>query len=239
MTKPREALKRVKWPKTHRIVRAADDAVSLVDDIADPGDWVLLNSAALTTRLSTEHAKWQLDNMPAGRRVDFSKSDYTTIMGIMIPFLRCSQSRFSDGSYGVWYGCGDERTALAETVHHYRKFMQSTERTRTRASSSGYEELIVSLDRRLHDVNTLPKALHPSNYDFSRRAGARLRSANSNGVLWSSVRHPEGKCVGLFWPDVVGRPVKTGARYIYRWLASGAGEVIVRNRQTDEVLSVT
>ena len=158
-------------------------------------------------------------------------------MGVMVPFLRCFKSRFSDGGYGVWYGCENERTALAETVYHYREFMQSTDFTRKKPSSSGFEGMIVKIDRQLHDVNKVPQALHPSDYRQARKTGARLRSADSNGVLWNSVRHTDGRCVGLFWPDMVGRPVREAAQYIYRW--TGNGDVIVKNRQTDEVLKIT
>lgn len=235
MTGGKEVLGRVYWLATHRIVRGTHGSVSLVDDIAGSGDWEALYSAARTTRFATEYVRWQLDNIPADRRVNFgASSSFRTITGIMGPFLRCSESRFSEGDYGVWYGCGDERTALAETVYHYREFMQSTDRTRTQPASSEYEGLLVKIDCELHDVNTVPKARDPVDYRHSRKIGARLRGADSNGVMWNSVRHPGGQCVGLFWPAAVGRPVREGARYIYHW--TGMGDVVVRNLKTDETL---
>lgn len=237
MTGKKAVLGRVLWTATHRIVRGAHGSASLIDDIAESGDWEALYSAVRTTRFATEYVRWQLDNIPAKRRVNFGAgTKYRTITGVMAPFLRCSESRFSDGSYGVWYGCGDEKTALAETVHHYREFMQSTDRTRMQPASSGYEGMLVKVDCKLHDVNKVPKALDPLDPRHSRKTGAELREADSNGVLWNSVRRPGGQCVGLFWPNVVGRPVREGAWYTYHW--TGKGDVIVRNHKTGETLHV-
>ena len=225
------------WKRAHRIVRGAHGSVGLIDDIADPGDWKALYTAAYATRFSNEYVRWQFDNIPPKRRVNFSDgSSYRTITGVMVPFVRCSESRFSDGSYGIWYASGDERTALAETVHSYREFMMSTERTRTQPSSSGFEGIFVKVDCELHDVNKVPKVLDPADYSHSNKIGRRLRDADSNGVLWNSVRYSDGQCVGLFWPNVVGRPVREESWYTYHW--TGQGDVVVKNHKTEETLHI-
>jgi hypothetical protein len=87
-----------------------------------------------------------------------------------------------------------------------------------------------TLDAELHDVASLPEAtraavLHPDDYTASRALAARLRAAGSDGVVYPSVRHLDGTCVGVFRPKAVGRPIQErhiqyhydGAR-VARWL---------------------
>ena len=227
------SLRPVSWPKAYRLVREMVGQINFADDIAAPGDWGWLESAERSTASLTADQAKRLAGIPAARQATFKAGDPMTVDGVMRPFHHAPASRFSDGSYGVWYGCGDATSAMAETVHHYRKFMQSSWLTNTTPSSTGYRTLIGSVDCDLHDVNGLPGALSADSYERSRRIGADLRGADSNGVVWESVRWPDGECVGLFWPDIVGTPIRRGDAFNYRW--TGDGEVVVRNSETGRV----
>ena len=66
----------------------------------------------------------------------------------------------------------------------------------------------------MHDVGTLPPPsrallLDPDSYAASQRFGARLREQGSNGIVYPSVRHHGGRCVGAFRPPAVGLPMQT------------------------------
>jgi hypothetical protein len=69
----------------------------------------------------------------------------------------------------------------------------------------------------LHDIRGGWKAEHdPDNYTASRKLGSKLRSDDSNGIVYDSVRCKGGECVALFHPDLAS-PCVQGKHLIYRW----------------------
>lgn len=157
----------------------------------------------------------EINLVPPDRRVSGLGASY-----IMASFTHINPkgSRFSDGSYGVYY-CADRlNTAIAETVHQFGRFAEDSG-----DPSRGEDMRVVcgSVSATLHDVETLPKAersriLNPDSYAASRPFAAALRAAGSDGLFYPSVRDAAGRCVAAFWPDVVGIPVEE--RYLrYEW----------------------
>ena len=59
-----------------------------------------------------------------------------------------------------------------------------------------------------------------------------LRNAGSDGLTWTSVRHSEGRCIGVFWPDVVAIPIAT-TRYSYHW--DGERVDLIMNQDTRKI----
>jgi hypothetical protein len=81
--------------------------------------------------------------------------------------------------------------------------------------------LVGAIANEFHHVGTLPPAegaavLDPDSYVVSRALARALRDGGSNGLVYQSVRDAGGRCVGAFWPDVVGIPVQE--RHLkYEW----------------------
>lgn len=50
--------------------------------------------------------------------------------------------------------------------------------------------------------------LDPNSYAASQPFGQRRRETGSNGICYPSVRHPGGRCIAAFWPNVVGIPIQ-------------------------------
>ncbi|MGY3332272.1 hypothetical protein ACVILI_005289 [Mesorhizobium sp. USDA 4775] len=96
--------------------------------------------------------------------------------------------------------------------------------------------LIGSVDRDLDDVNAVPGVLDPDDYTASQAEGRALRAGGSDGLVWNSVRMPDGQCIGIFWPDVIPVPVQ-GRHYSYHW--DGKRVDFVRQHDTGKVLAVT
>jgi hypothetical protein len=138
----------------------------------------------------------------------------------MAPFCHVSTdrpTRFSDGSYGVYYAGNCFEVALHETIHHFEHFMRATDEEPTEAE---YRELIGSIDSSLHDLrgdNRFGFALDPDDYIPSQLLAHQLRDQeDSNGIVYPSVRYPLGEAIAAFWPDVISIPVQ--ARHLcYRW----------------------
>ena len=58
--------------------------------------------------------------------------------------------------------------------------------------------------------------LDPVDYAAPRRLARALRDGGSDGVVYPSVRHAGGQCVGLFFPDLAG-PCVQARHLIYAW----------------------
>lgn len=225
---------RVTWAKTHRIIRSRFPPVALFEDIADPADWNAILSAEAKTNPRLAESVGMLDLVPEKRRVAGAGASWA-----MAPFVHTSTdrpSRFSDGSFGVYYAGDRIEVALFETMHHYVAFMAAT--NEAPGWTSDFRELVGVLDAELHDVTDTGRfaEVHdPESHAASRDLGAMLRAANSNGVLYRSVRFPEGLAVALFWPDVAGIPAQ-GEHFSYYW--DGARVSQVRNLGSGEVFMV-
>ena len=208
--------RRVVWPGARRIIRSRFPPIDLFEDIADPEDWPLLIAAEEKTNPRLMETLGAIDLVPPDRRVAGPGATY--LMGPFTHVSRDRASRFSDGSYGVLYLAEGFETALLETIHHHAHFMAQT--GEAPGWTSQFRELMLDLDAELHDLRggrpALAPALDPDSYVASQALGAALRSRGSNGVAYPSVRHPNGECAGLFYPDCAHNPVQ-GRHLDYHW----------------------
>jgi hypothetical protein len=225
---------RVGWKGAVRIIRSAFPPIDLFEDIADPADWPLLISAEQKTNPRIMVTIGNLDLVPIDRRVGGAGASY-----LMAPFTHASldrPSRFTDGSYGVLHAAKVFETALFETIHHHARFMART--AEAPGWTSQFREIILSIDADLHDlraVDAADPAFDPDRYSASQSLAIRLRAAGSNGIVYPSVRHPGGQCVGLFYPDGAYDPVQ-GRHLDYHW--DGRRVDLVRDPGSSEVFRV-
>ena len=119
-------------------------------------------------------------------------------------------SRFSDGTYGVYYAGKELETAIAETCHHRERFMMATAQP---PMEPGYAR--VSRGRLPEPANIrgmrarFPEVYAAEAYSASQALGRRLREQHSWGIAYDSVRHAGGECIGIFLHD---RRSKTAGR---------------------------
>ena len=209
-------LSSVKWKGAVRIIRSIYPPIDLFEDIADPADWPLLISAEQKTNPRLMDNIGNLHLVPEGRRVGGQGATY-----LMAPFCHVSpdrKSRFSDGSFGVLYAGNIFEVALLETIYHHERFMV---RTREAAGwTSQFREIVMNIGARLHDLHKPDadqlRALDPDSYTVSQALAVQLRAAGSDGLVYPSVRHKGGECVGLFYPDLATNAVQ-GRHLDYHW----------------------
>jgi hypothetical protein len=138
----------------------------------------------------------------------------------MAPFTHINVlgTRFSNGTYGIYYAANQLETAIRETVHHFSRFASDSNDPPRREDM---RVLLGSINRELDDVSSLENGvratiLDPDSYEASRPFGLERREAGSNGLLYPSVRQHGGQCIAAFWPDVVGIPIQE--RHLqYEW----------------------
>lgn len=189
-------------------------AVSLFDRVADAADFDALYALEAMSNERAREALGQVERVPRDERL------YGPGSGpIMAAFTHVNVlgSRFSDGSYGVFYAARERATAVAETRYHHGRFLAATRQGAMHLPMRLYH---VAIEARLHDLRpagTVPDAIHdPDDYGAAQALGRRLRAAGSAGVAYRSVRHERGQCVGLFKPRGASRCMHA-AYLLYAW----------------------
>jgi hypothetical protein len=221
---------RVVWDRATRIIASRYPPIDLFERIdLDPRVWEALIAAEMLVNPRVRDEVGEIALVPPADRISGPGASY-----VMASFTHLNPrgSRFSDGSYGVYYAAIDFRTALGETAFHFARFAQDS------GDGIRHEDmrvLVGSIDEAFHDMTSLPVAqraavLDPNSYVASRALGGRLRAAGSNGVTYPSVRHAGGACLGAFRPKAVRPPVQSGhIRYRYdgmrvtAWFDYGTG----------------
>jgi hypothetical protein len=133
---------------------------------------------------------------------------------IMAAFCHPAPSRFTDGSFGVYYAAATAATAIAETRHHRERFLREARIGPEVLEMRSYlSRLVVPLSALPDD----PALRDPLSYSASQPFGARARADGCNGLAYTSVRDPDGgSCVAAFRPRAL-TPVVQGAHYRYYW----------------------
>lgn len=189
-------LRRVRWPKATRIVPARYPPVVLYERISpDPAVWEALLAA---------------EELVSPRQRGPVMAAFT--------HLTPGGSRFSDGTYGVYYAATDIATAVAETAFHFEVLATDS------ADGPRYEDMrvvVARVDSPFHDVERLPVAeraalLNPASYAKGQSFARSLRDAGSNGVHYASVRRAGGRCLAVFRPETIGTPAVT-RRLKFSW----------------------
>jgi hypothetical protein len=208
------ALRRIRWQQACRIVPTRYPAINLFDRVADAADFDALYALEAMSNERLRDEVGHVESVPREHRV------YGPGSGpIMAAFTHVNVlgSRFADGSRGVFYAAHERATAVAETRYHQAAFLAATQQ---RAQHLPMRLYHVAIDARLHDlrpVGAVAEAVYdPVDYSASRALGARLYAAGAAGVVYRSVRHARGVCVGLFRP--VGASGCVHAAYLlYAW----------------------
>lgn len=108
-------------------------------------------------------------------------------------------SRFSDGTYGVFYCARSRATAIAETRYHTGQFLQATAEPPMRQQMRLYTVVaqgnVVDLRR---DPEFDPAVLSPDDYLPGQALGRAVRAAGAPGIVYPSVRDSAGECLAAF-----------------------------------------
>ncbi len=206
-----------RWDKCHRIVSSRFPPVSIFEEVADPAD---LEGVYWVEGLTNPRLREELGDLTLVAPEDRVAGPGTTPIMAAFTHLNPSGSRFSDGSYGVYYGARCANTAIAETVYHVERWAKESRDPATTFTMRQYiGELI---ERPYHDIRG-QRAAHPglfqsdpARYGPAQAFGAALRAQRSWGLLYDSVRFSDGECVAVFRPTALG-PVRQTRHLAYVW----------------------
>lgn len=200
----------IDW-RAFRIVPSRFPPVGPWDRIAAPGDFEALAAIEGLTNPRIREELGVLTTVPRERWVS---GQGTTPVMAAFTHLNPEGSRFSDGTYGVFYAAREIETAIRETVYHRERFLERTKEPPQQIQMRCY---LTSIKRRFHDIRCGYPALHdPDSYTASQSFAREQRAARSNGIVYDSARRTGGQCVAAFWPDCVGA-CRQGKHYSYHW----------------------
>jgi hypothetical protein len=195
-----------------RNIVAPQVSEDLFDDLSDDPAHTRL---ALQVEQQVQPAAYQSE-VPLIDR-PFEQAQWSAAIGW--PFRHWQASRYSDGSFGVWYGADTLETSVRESAYHWiHGFL----------ADAGFDHLPVEGERQVYAVacraalldlrpavGAAPRLLHPSDYALPRAVGSRLRREGHPGLLAPSVRHPKGETYAVFNPAVLSHP-RPHTRLTYR-----------------------
>ncbi len=142
-------------------------------------------------------------------------------------------SRFSDGSYGIYYAASSLETAIKETVFHREQFYSaSNEKT----CSISMREYIAKIVKPLLDItqNDYVDFLNPNPcfYSKSQMFGKKIRDEKHWGLLYPSVRNENELCMAVFRPRALTIPIQ-GCHLRYIWNGTCISEVYIESKVTN------
>lgn len=205
---------RVTWQPCYRIVPSRFPPVSLFDRVASAADMELVFALENITNPRIRQEIGELSLVPPDERV---YGPGTTPVMAAFTHIGGEGTRFSNGSYGVYYAAFDLNTAIAETVYHREKFMARTHEPPIDLTMRGY---VADLDAELHDVRgqmaVMPEIYHHSDYAAAQALGAQIKRDGAWGIAYDSIRQAGGQCVGVFRPKALSNCRQT-KHLAYSW----------------------
>lgn len=199
------------WDNAYRIINSAFPPIDIFEDTLDPED---LEVAFLIEAMTNDRLRDQAGSLQRVAPADRVSGPGST--AVMAAFTHIGRaSRFTDGSYGVYYCASSLEAAIAETRYHQEAFWRATCEDSIEVTMRSYINQVV---KPMHDVRRRA-ALHdpsPATYGRCQQLARDLRQTGAWGLLYRSVRSPGAECVAALRPPAVSLPVQ-GAHFRYRW----------------------
>jgi len=212
------------WAAQYRIISSRFPPISIFESVVDDADFEIAFYIEGLTNPRLREEVGEIERVPAQDRLFGPGASV-----VMAAFTHIGRpSRFSDGRFGVYYASRAESTAIAETAFHRERFLRATDEEDCELTMRVYKG---EVQQPLHDVRASEYAvLHdpdPSNYAVSQKFAARLRGRQSWGIVYNSVRQPDGECIAALRPPAVSKPVQTKhLRYVWRQRAGVITDVL-------------
>lgn len=199
------------WGNQYRIIPSKFPPIDFFEGMVDPAlmDELFYIESLTNDRLRQEAGEISL--VPTEDRISGPGS--TPIMAAFT-HIGC-ESRFSDGSFGIYYAANSQETAIAETSYHRAKFLSDTNEDPGEIDMRVYIGEVV---KPMHDIRTSAyDFLHnPDDWKTSQAFGMEMKQNHCWGLVYRSVRHSEGECIAALRPPAISIP-RQGPHLSYYW----------------------
>lgn len=207
------------WDHQYRIVPSAFPPIDFFERLVDPE---LMEALFYIEGLTNDRLRDE-----AGEIALVDPEDRVSGPGaspVMAAFTHVgAESRFSDGTFGVYYAAKTLATAIEETRFHRARFLAYTQEEAGEIEMRVYVGEVL---KPLHDIRgTAYDPLHdPDDWRGSQAFGREMRAARSWGLVYRSVRDPGGECIAALRPPAVSIP-RQGPHLSYVWDGARIGRV--------------
>ncbi len=216
----------LRWHKSYRIVSAKHPPINVFEGIVGARQ---MEIAFYLEGLTNDRLRDETGEAPIVDPKDRVSGAGASI--VMAAFTHIGRpSRFSDGTYGVYYAAHTLETAVRETAYHRARFLAATNEPPCDIDMRAY---VGRPQRPLLDVrpSKFDELHHPDDYLTSQAFAKPHRESGEWGIVYRSVRHEGGECIAAFRPPAVTIP-QPGAALAYVW----DGERISTVYEKSEVL---
>lgn len=165
-------------------VRVSED---LYEDLsATPADWKAAAALEFASRPPPFASSLPVIHRP------FEEATWNA--AIAYPFPNWMRSRYSDGSFGVWYEADTVDATVFETAHHWRHglledadFMRPGVSMERKVYRARCDAALLDLRPAIEEV---PSLIDPADYSLTQQVGARLHREGHPGLISHSARGP-------------------------------------------------
>jgi hypothetical protein len=203
----------IKWQPCYRVIPSRYPPIKVYERVAEEKDFVTLVQLESLTNPRIRDEIGSIELVPKDEKVFGKGAGY-----IMAAFTHLNPigSRFSDGTFGVYYAAKSIQTAIKETVYHREIFLKATNE-----GSLDIEMRLIKADLKasLHDLRDFDLTEQMDEYSGFQKLAYQLKSKMSYGVIYKSFRDKEGECVGVFRPSVLSN-ARSDQHYVYAWNGS-------------------
>jgi len=201
------------WPQQFRIVSSEFPPINFFERLVES---ILMEALTSIESLTNDCLRDEVGDISLVAAEDRLCGD--GFLPVMAAFTHTSHdcpSRFSDGSYGVYYAARSLATAIEESKHHRKLFLSYT------AAEPGQIDIRVyvgQIEKPLHDIRSAAYDIlhYPNSWLESQNFAQAIKDSQSWGLVYRSVRDQGGDCIAAFRPPAVSIP-QQGPHLTYIW----------------------
>jgi hypothetical protein len=196
------------WGNAYRIINSAFPPVDVFEDTLNPADLQVAFAIEAMTNDRLLDQAGILDRVAPQDRVSGLGS--TPLMAAFTHIGRAS--RYTDGTFGVYYCANALDAAVAETRFHQEAFWRATQEASIEVTMRTYVNRVL---KPMADVRQ-QEEFHGASYARTQVFAREQRETGAWGILYRSVRAPGHECVAALRPPALSVPVQ-GPHFRYRW----------------------
>jgi RES domain-containing protein len=153
---------------------------------------------------------------------------------IKAAFAHGSSGRFNTRRFRAYYTASALKTAAREKAYHHLTFLRDANYSATKAEMRAIQ---TKVEARVHDIRgrqrDYPSLYDPVNYEASQAWAFARWNEGSQGIVYDSVRDPEGQCAAIYSPQTISHCRKDRI-LIFEW----DGEQTIRIDALQEFLTI-
>jgi len=201
------------WEHQYRIISSEFPPIDFFEDLVEPN---LMDDLYYIESLTNDRLRDEIGEIALVSVEDrISGPGSSPVMAAFTHISKDSPSRFSDGSYGIYYAARTQETAIEETKFRRAKFLSNTNEDPGEIDMRVY---IGEIAKPMHNIQSDKYSdLHdPDDWKPSQSFGQYLKEINSWGIVYNSVQDPCGECIAALRPPSITIPHQ-GPHLSYVW----------------------